>query len=122
MMRAVHKVGLISTGDDDVRDRRQDRAPRTPLCSVRSRTIARTKARRQGGEFTAFIPWTFQRENTALGRKITEEPTGIDYLQMLAVSRLFLDNIQHIQASWLTQGLNSGRPHSVSVPTTWARS
>ena len=42
------------------------------------------------GGFTAFIPWTFQRENTALGRKITEEPTGIDYLKMLSVSRLFL--------------------------------
>jgi cyclic dehypoxanthinyl futalosine synthase len=61
------------------------------------------------GEFTAFIPWTFQRENTALGRKITEEPTGIDYLKMLAVSRLFLDNIQHIQASWLTQGIKLGQ-------------
>jgi cyclic dehypoxanthinyl futalosine synthase len=61
------------------------------------------------GGFTAFIPWTFQRENTALGRKITEEPTGIDYLQMLAVSRLFLDNVQHIQASWLTQGLKLGQ-------------
>jgi len=61
------------------------------------------------GGFTAFIPWTFQRENTALGRKITVEPTGIDYLQMVAVSRLFLDNIQHIQASWLTQGLKLGQ-------------
>jgi cyclic dehypoxanthinyl futalosine synthase len=61
------------------------------------------------GGFTAFIPWTFQRENTALGRKITKEPTGIDYLQMLAVSRLFLDNIDHIQASWLTQGLKLGQ-------------
>jgi cyclic dehypoxanthinyl futalosine synthase len=61
------------------------------------------------GEFTAFIPWTFQRENTALGRKITEEPTGIDYLKMLSVSRLFLDNIQHIQASWLTQGIRLGQ-------------
>jgi cyclic dehypoxanthinyl futalosine synthase len=61
------------------------------------------------GGFTAFIPWTFQRENTALGRKITEEPTGIDYLKMLAVSRLFLDNVQHIQASWLTQGLRLGQ-------------
>jgi cyclic dehypoxanthinyl futalosine synthase len=61
------------------------------------------------GGFTAFIPWTFQRENTALGRRITEEPTGIDYLKMLAVSRLFLDNVQHIQASWLTQGLRLGQ-------------
>jgi cyclic dehypoxanthinyl futalosine synthase len=61
------------------------------------------------GGFTAFIPWTFQRENTALGRKITEEPTGIDYLKMLSVSRLFLDNIQHIQSSWLTQGIRLGQ-------------
>ncbi len=61
------------------------------------------------GGFTAFISWTFQRENTALGRKITEEPTGIDYLKMLAVGRLFLDNVQHIQASWLTQGIKLGQ-------------
>jgi len=61
------------------------------------------------GGFTAFISWTFQRENTALGRKITEEPTGIDYLKMLSVGRLFLDNFQHIQASWLTQGLKIGQ-------------
>ena len=61
------------------------------------------------GGFTAFIPWTFQRENTALGRKIKDEPTGIDYLKMLAVSRLFLDNIENIQSSWLTQGLKLGQ-------------
>ena len=56
------------------------------------------------GGFTAFIPWTFQRENTALGRRIKEEPTGIDYLKMLSVSRLFLDNIDNLQASWVTPG------------------
>src|SRR4029079_17018110 len=61
------------------------------------------------GGFTAFLTWTFQRESTALGRKIKEEPSGIDYLKMLAVSRLFLDNIDHIQASWLTQGLKLGQ-------------
>ena len=61
------------------------------------------------GGFTAFIPWTFQRENTALGRRIKDEPTGIDYLKMLAVSRLFLDNIENFQSSWLTQGLKLGQ-------------
>jgi cyclic dehypoxanthinyl futalosine synthase len=59
--------------------------------------------------FTAFISWTFQRENTALGRRIKDEPTGIDYLKMLAVSRLFLDNIENFQSSWLTQGLKLGQ-------------
>src|SRR5688572_30984905 len=61
------------------------------------------------GGFTAFIPWTFQRENTALGRKIKDEPTGVDYLKMLAVSRLFLDNVENFQSSWLTQGLRLGQ-------------
>jgi cyclic dehypoxanthinyl futalosine synthase len=76
---------------------------------VQDESLAQKAKTGAGGEFTAFIPWTFQRENTALGRKITQEPTGIDYLKMVAVSRLFLDNIQHIQASWLTQGLKLGQ-------------
>src|ERR1044072_4638915 len=61
------------------------------------------------GGFFAFIPWTFQRENTALGRKIKEEPTGIDYLKMLSGSVLFLDNIENFQSSWRTQGLRLGQ-------------
>lgn len=55
--------------------------------------------------FTAFIPWMFQPENTALGRKIPEPPTAVDYLKTLAISRLYLDNIQNVQASWLTPGI-----------------
>ncbi|TAL23161.1 MAG: radical SAM protein [Nitrospirae bacterium] len=84
------------------------------------------------GGFTAFIPWTFQPGNTELGSKgqrvkgskegtvpdlRTErsevvEPglsphaaTAIEYLRVLALSRLYLDNIENIQASWVTQGL-----------------
>ncbi len=57
------------------------------------------------GGFTAFIPWTFQHRHTALGRTLTEEVTAVDYLKTLAVSRLYLDNIDHLQASWVTQGL-----------------
>jgi len=59
------------------------------------------------GGFTAFIPWTFQRENTSLGRFVKEEATAVEYLQMLAVSRLYLDNIENIQSSWVTQGLKT---------------
>ena len=102
VMRAVHKVGLISTATMmfGIGDKIEHR--------VRHLQRIRDVQDETGG-FTAFIPWTFQRENTALGRKITQEPTGIDYLKMLAVSRLFLDNVQHIQASWLTQGLKLGQ-------------
>lgn len=59
----------------------------------------------ESGGFTAFIPWPFQPENTALGRRIKEETTAVDFLKTLAVSRIFLDNVVNIQTSWVTQGL-----------------
>ena len=112
VMRAVHKVGLISTATMmfGIGDRVEHRVRHLDrIRQVQDEALANKAIDPNYGKFTAFIPWTFQRENTALGRKIKEEPTGIDYLQMLAVSRLFLDNIQHIQASWLTQGLKLGQ-------------
>ena len=57
------------------------------------------------GGFTAFIPWSFQRENTSLGRFVKEEATAVEYLKTLAISRLYLDNILNVQSSWVTQGL-----------------
>jgi cyclic dehypoxanthinyl futalosine synthase len=58
--------------------------------------------------FTAFIPWTFQEENTALDGQV-ETAGGYDYLRTLALSRLYLDNIPHIQGSWVTQGKKIGQ-------------
>ena len=102
VMRAAHRVGLRSTATMmfGIGDRLEHR--------VRHLQRVRDLQDETGG-FTAFIPWTFQRENTALGRRIKEEPTGIDYLKMLAVSRLFLDNVENFQSSWLTQGLRLGQ-------------
>ncbi len=57
------------------------------------------------GGFTAFIPWTFQQQNTALGGRGWDEATSVEYLKTLAISRLFLSNISNVQASWVTQGL-----------------
>ena len=57
------------------------------------------------GGFTAFIPWPFQPENTALGRKVPEEATACEFLRTLAISRLYLDNFLNVQTSWVTQGL-----------------
>lgn len=59
------------------------------------------------GGFTAFIPWTFQRENTSLGRFVKEEATAVEYLKTLAISRLYLDQILNVQSSWVTQGLKT---------------
>jgi cyclic dehypoxanthinyl futalosine synthase len=57
------------------------------------------------GGFTAFIPWSFQPGNTAMGGRGWDEATSVEYLKVLAISRLYLDNIENVQASWVTQGL-----------------
>jgi len=54
-----------------------------------------------GGTFTAFIPWTYQPGNTELGGTTA---TGVEYLKVLSLSRIVLDNIANIQGSWVTQG------------------
>lgn len=69
------------------------------------------------GGFTAFIPWPFQPGNTELskssgkrshrsGQRAVDYPaTAVEYLKVLALSRIYLDNIDNIQASWVTQGI-----------------
>ena len=69
------------------------------------------------GGFTAFIGWTFQPGNTQLADRRKVGPW--EYLKMLAVARLYLDNFANLQASWVTQGLRSGRWPCDSAPTTW---
>ncbi len=56
--------------------------------------------------FTAFIPWYYVPFKTPLKGK---ESTGLEYLRVLAISRLYLDNFPHLQASWLTPGLKMGQ-------------
>jgi cyclic dehypoxanthinyl futalosine synthase len=51
--------------------------------------------------FTAFIPWPFQPDHTALEARKTTSP---EYLRLLALSRLVLDNIANLQVSWVTMG------------------
>ncbi|MCG0238129.1 MAG: dehypoxanthine futalosine cyclase [Firmicutes bacterium] len=60
--------------------------------------------------YSAFIHWDFQPDNTALGEEMARHPdkyhlgTGLEYLKLLAVARLILDNIPNLQVSWVTQG------------------
>ncbi|MCS6886553.1 MAG: cyclic dehypoxanthinyl futalosine synthase [Acidobacteriota bacterium] len=61
------------------------------------------------GGFIAFIPWTFQPDNTPLGRKFPNRVPTEEYLRWLALSRVYFHNIRNIQVSWLTQGLDVGR-------------
>ena len=61
------------------------------------------------GGFTAFIPWTFQSEHTELEQRHLPEITAAEYLRLLALSRLYLDNFANVQVSWLTVGLKVGQ-------------
>jgi cyclic dehypoxanthinyl futalosine synthase len=61
------------------------------------------------GGFTAFIDWTFQPDNTTYLKKHTnfEKASSLDYLKTTAVSRIILDNVANIQASWVTQPMKT---------------
>lgn len=58
------------------------------------------------GRFTAFIPWTYQPDHTALRGT---RATAAEYLKTVAISRLMLDNIKNLQASWVTMGSKIGQ-------------
>lgn len=66
--------------------------------------------------FRAFIPWSYQPGNTLLAEDeyaasgtVLSAASGWEYLKTLAVSRLYLDNVRNIQASWVTQGAKVGQ-------------
>ena len=102
VMRTAHQVGLLTTatmmmgGGETLMERIQhlDR-----LRSLQDET----------GGFVAFIPWTVQLENTPMQASIRQSVGPLEYLMFLAVSRIYLDNFQNIQVSWLTQGLRVGQ-------------
>jgi cyclic dehypoxanthinyl futalosine synthase len=101
VMRAAHGLGMKTTAT------MMFGALDTPADRVEHLRRIRELQDATGG-FTAFIAWTFQAGNTALAA-VPEPATGWDYLRMLAVSRLYLDNVPNVQASWVTQGLRMGQ-------------
>ena len=100
--REAHKLGLRTTG--------------TMMIGVGETIHHRInhfdKLRRlqdETGGFTAFIPWTFQPEHTELAQRRLPEVTAAEYLRLLALSRIYLDNFANVQVSWLTVGLKVGQ-------------
>jgi len=59
------------------------------------------------GVFTAFIPWTYQPDNTEMAASVPCKATVAEYLRTLAIARIYLHNVQHIQASFVTQGMKT---------------
>ena len=97
MHRAAHSLGMRTTATMMFGCGEEPRHRANHLARVR-------RIQEETGGFTSFIPWIFAPENTPLGKKVPEA-TAVDYLKTLAISRLFLDNIDHIQSSWLTPGI-----------------
>lgn len=94
VMRAAADAGMPTTATMMFGSRETDEEIVEHIFRVRELQAA-------GGSFTAFIPWTYQPGNTELGGSTA---TGVEYLKVLALSRIILDNIPNIQASWVTQG------------------
>ena len=104
--REAHQLGLTTTATMmfGVGEGAAERVRHLEVIrGIQDESVARGDA-----SFTAFIPWTFQEENTALDGQV-EVSGGADYLRTLAISRLFLDNVPHIQGSWVTQGKKIGQ-------------
>lgn len=94
VMEEAHRLGMRTTATMMFGSREQ------PADIVEHLFRVREIQERTGG-FTAFIPWTFQPDHTELGG---EPVGGVEYLKVLALSRIVLDNVDNIQGSWVTQG------------------
>jgi len=118
VMEAAHGLGMRTTAT------MMFGSIETPEDIITHLAAVRDLQDRTGG-FTAFIPWSFQPGNTEIGKKgakakgkgsggkgqnrqlqtVSSAATAVEYLRVLALSRMYLDNIPNIQASWVTQGL-----------------
>ena len=96
VMRALHRHGMKSSATMTYGMGETEKERIAHLRVVRG-------VQDETGLFRAFIPWSFSPKNTKLESVLPA--TGLDYLKIVAISRIFLDNIRYIQAGWLTEGL-----------------
>ena len=94
VMRRAHRLGLKTTATMMFGHVETPEEIVSHLMTVRD-------LQDETGGFTAFIPWTFQPDNTRIRVK---PATASEYLRVLSLSRLVLDNVPNLQASWVTQG------------------
>ncbi len=112
IMDEAHRQGLRTTGTmmlghvDTLRDRVEH------LVALRDSQDRAHATFGSGTGYRAFIPWTYQPDNTVLGKTVPGRTSSEDYLRTLAVSRLVFDNVDHVQGSWLTVGKATGQ-HSL---------
>ena len=61
------------------------------------------------GGFSSFIPWSFKPGNSTLGKRVKQPAHPLTYVKIIAVARLLLDNVEHIQSSWFSEDLRTGQ-------------
>ncbi len=102
VMREAHEIGYRSTATMMYGHLETDEDIVEHLESIRS-------LQDQTGGFTAFVPWSFKPGNTPLEKIISHYATPTRYLQMISIARIYLDNFEHIQASWFSEGKKTGQ-------------
>ncbi|MBT4125540.1 MAG: CofH family radical SAM protein [Chloroflexi bacterium] len=105
---AAHKVGLKTTATMMYGHVEKDRHIIESLEHIRGVQDLALKNGNDGG-FTAFIPWSYKKDNTALAKLVDDEAGPNQYLRIIAISRIMLDNVPHIQASWFSEGKKTGQ-------------
>jgi cyclic dehypoxanthinyl futalosine synthase len=102
VMRVAHRIGMKTTATMMYGHLEEDREIITHLERLRD-------LQDETGGFLAFIPWSFKRGESPLSRLVAVEATPSYYLRVLAISRLMLDNVPHIQSSWFGEGWRAGQ-------------
>lgn len=102
VMREAHRIGYRSTATMMYGHIETDEDIVIHLESIR-------QLQDETGGFTAFVPWSFKPGNTPLEKIIPHYATSTRYLQIIAFSRIYLDNVSHIQASWFSEGKKAGQ-------------
>jgi cyclic dehypoxanthinyl futalosine synthase len=106
IMQAAHRIGMHTTATMVIGfgETMEERA--LHLMRIRDAQDQCIDQKLDTPGFLAFIPWTFQPDNTNMkGEKVLPE----EYLKTLAISRLMLDNIRNFQSSWVTMGPEVGK-------------
>ncbi len=105
---AAHRVGFKTTATMMYGHVEKDRHVVESLEHIRQVQDLALANGNEGG-FTAFIPWSYKKDNTALAKHVDEEAGPNQYLRIIALSRIMLDNVPHIQASWFSEGKKTGQ-------------
>lgn len=102
LMRLAHEVGMKTSATMTYGHRETERDIVEHLVRIR-------QLQDETGGFYAFIPWSFKPGSSPLSRLVPETASPGYYLRVIALARLVLDNVSHIQASWFGEGWRAGQ-------------